>query len=342
MWFRERAVYSRRTMGVNLTLPRWVLLGSLVSACAAGDGASGPPPADATLPDDAADVTAVYDTTPLDAVVNPVCGDGLCTRGRETCETCPLDCNRCPTCDMAPSCTGALAVPLTSARLPSCDNTSGSTQRTNYACGTDLGVAPSATTCADPQLRIRVKEISIQRGWFDIPRNLYCVISAEDGRHSELLLISPREVAGNQRTTTINLRPSEGVLWGQGDLYRSISNITITYGCYLASDGAAAQRVLNDIAGRAGMVSQHADGYGWVFGTVAVIGTILGSSLGTIRDSQILDVQQTIAAGALLSLTNAKTWEIHIRQGNLSLSGASDLRLTLESWGCAGVRSVVP
>lgn len=329
-------------MRANLTPVRWVTLCSIVSACAAGDAAQSPTP-DATLGDDAADVTAVYDApTPLDAMAPAVCGDGVCTRGQETFTTCPLDCNRCPTCDMAPSCTGALAVPLTSARLATCDNTSGSTQRTNYACGTDLGVAPAATTCADPQLRIRVKEMSIQRGFFDIPRNLYCVISAEDGRHSELLLISPREVAGNRNTTTINLRPSEGVLWGQGDLYRSISNITITYGCFLASDGAAAQRVLMDIAGRAGMVSQHADGYGWVFGTVAVIGTILGSSLGTIRDTQILDVQQTIAAGALLSLTNAKTWEIRIRRGNLDLSGASDLRLTLESWGCAGVRSVVP
>jgi hypothetical protein len=329
-------------MRANLTPVRWVTLCSIVSACAAGDAAQSPTP-DATLGDDAADVTAVYDApTPLDAMAPAVCGDGVCTRGQETCTTCPLDCNRCPTCDMAPSCTGALAVPLTSARLATCDNTSGSTQRTNYACGTDLGVAPAATTCADPQLRIRVKEMSIQRGFFDVPRNLYCVISAEDGRHSELLLISPREVAGNRNTTTINLRPSEGVLWGQGDLYRSISNITITYGCFLASDGAAAQRVLMDIAGRAGMVSQHADGYGWVFGTVAVIGTILGSSLGTIRDTQILDVQQTIAAGALLSLTNAKTWEIRIRRGNLDLSGASDLRLTLESWGCAGVRSVVP
>ncbi len=319
---------------------RWLLPALLSVACAAGDAASSPPTADATVDAfDASEVSTTWDAAPD---VAPRCGDGVCTRGSETCETCPLDCNRCPTCDMAPSCTGALAVPLTSARLADCDNTAGGTQRTNYACGASLGVAPSNTTCADPQLRIRVKEISIQRGFFDIPRNLYCVISAEDGRHSELLLLAPREVAGNRNTTTINLRPSEGLLWGQGDLYRSIANITVTYGCFLASDGAAAQRVLNDIAGRAATVSQHADGYGWVFGTVSVLGTILGSSLGTIRDSQILDVQQTIAAGALLPLTNAKTWEIRVQRGNLSLSGASDLRLTLESWGCAGVRTVAP
>lgn len=267
------------------------------------------------------------------------CGDGVCTRGAETCMDCPLDCNRCATCDMAPTCTGALAAPLTSTQLAGCDNTQDGTQRTNYACGTGLGVAPENTTCADPLLRIRVKEISIQRGFFDVPRNLYCVISAEDGRHSELLLTAPREVAGNRNTTRFNLPVGQSLVWGQGDLYRSISNITISYSCYLASNGAAAQRVLDAIAGRAGMAAEHADGYGWVFGTVAVLGTIIGSSLSTSSDTQILDVQQTIASTALLTMTNGRTWEIRQRRGNLDLSGASDLRITLESWGCANVRT---
>lgn len=339
-------------MRAHLGLGRWLIIATLASACAAADTASTNNDA-SDVPDVSKDLwspevsvsdsgrDAASDLTPSD--VSPVCGDGVCARGGETCMSCPLDCNRCPTCDMAPSCTGALAVPTSSANLAQCDNTtSDGTMRTNYACGMDLGVAPSSTTCADPQLRIRVREMSIQRGFFDIPRNLYCVISAEDGRHSELLLITPREVAGNRNTTTVNLRPSEGVLWGQGDLYRSISNITITYGCFLASDGAAAQRILNEISGRAAMVSEHADGYGWVFGTVAVLGSILGGSLGTIRDSQILDVQQTVAAEGLLSLTTPKTWQIRVRRGNLDLSGASDLRLTIESWGCANVRVVAP
>lgn len=96
-----------------------------------------------------------------------------------------------------------------------------------------------------------------------------------------------------------------------------------------------------EIAGRAAMVSQHADGYGWVFGTVAVLGTIIGSSLSGIADTQVLDVQQTISAGALLNLTNGRTWEIRSQRGNINLSGAWDLRLTMESWGCAGVRTTV-
>jgi len=331
-----------------MTRRGWLVVGALLSGCAAGDSATG---AGSDAGDDAAGFDVAVDsgpstadvpvdTTPVDTA--PRCGDGVCARGQETCETCPLDCNACPRCDMAPSCTGALSVPLSTTPLAACNNDANGTLRTNYACGTDLGVAPSATTCADPRLRIRVREISIQRGFFDLPRNLYCAISAEDGRHAELLLLAPREVAGNRNTTRINVPPSAGLLWGQGDLYRSISNITITYGCFLASSGAAAQRVLDDIAGRASMVSEHADGYGWVFGTAAVVSTILGSALGTMRDDQILDVQQTLAAGALLPMTNGRTWEIRIRRGNLDLSGASDLRLTLESWGCADVRVVAP
>ncbi len=330
-------------MRANHCSGRWVFVAAVVSACAAGDAAQAPPPG---AMDAAVDDVDTPDVAPPDVApdVPARCGDGVCSAGAETCMTCPLDCNRCPTCDMAPSCTGALAVPLSTMRLPTCDNAMGDSLRTNYACGTDLGAAPSSTSCADPQLRIRVREISIQRGWFDLGSNLYCVISAEDGMHSELLLVTPHEVAGNQHTTTINLRPSEGALWGQGDLYRSIANITITYQCYLASNGATAQHVLDDIAGRAAMVSQHADGYGWVFGTVAVVSTILGSALGTSRDTKILDVQQTIAAGALLPLTNGRNWEIRARRGdsNLVLASSSDLRLTIESWGCAGVRTVAP
>ena len=267
------------------------------------------------------------------------CGDLICADGAEDCETCPLDCGQCPTCDMAPTCTGALAVPTSTETLAECSNYQGDEPRVNYACGADLGVAPGETTCADPQLRLRIREITIDRGNTDVRRQLFCVITAEDGTHSELLLTPPREVLGGGRETHINLRPSEGILWGQGDLYRSIANITITYNCYLASNVEQAQAILDDIAGRAGDVAEHADGYGWVFGAVSVIGTIIGSSLSAVADSPILDVQQTIDAGALLELTNGRSWEIRRRQGNFAIHGASDLRLTVESWGCADVRT---
>ncbi len=303
---------------------------------------------DATVGADASDavvlpeVSTVDVATWADTVPAPRCGDGECTAPSETCTTCPLDCGACPMCNMAPSCTGALAVPTSSMALDECSNVVGGTERTNYACGTDLGVSPGATTCADPKLRLRIQQMSIRQGFFDLGQNLYCVVTAEDGTHSELLLTPPSAVAGNQNTTAINLPLSQAVFWGQGDLYRSISDITVTYKCYLASNAAAAQSVLNDIANRAGMAAEHADGYGWVFGTVSVLGTILGSSLGAISDSNVLDVQQTLAAGALLDLTNGRTWVIHHQRGNLSLSGASDLDVTIQSWGCADVRTTTP
>ena len=270
----------------------------------------------------------------------PRCGDLVCSEGVEDCETCPLDCNECPTCDMAPTCTGALAVPTTTEPLAECGNVAGEDERVNYACGSTLGVEPGETTCADPQLRVRLRELVIERGFFDVERNLFCVISAEDGAHSELVLTTPRAVAGNRRETRVNFRPSEATAWGQGDLYRSISNLTITYACFLSSDTAAAQAVLDSISDRAAEVSEHAGEYGWVFGTASVVGTIIGSSLSAISDDQILDVQQTIDAAALLEMTNGRSWEIRARRGDLGLSGASDLRLVMESWGCADVRDI--
>ncbi|AKF02980.1 hypothetical protein [Sandaracinus amylolyticus] len=315
-----------------------LLLAAALPGCAASNGGTS---RDASRGDAGAndDVDAGA-TEEVDAARTVRCGDLFCDRPTETCETCPLDCNECPTCDMAPTCTGALAVPTSTEPLAVCDNTLEGTQRTNYACGEDLGVAPNETTCADPQLRIRIREISIERGFFDVERNLFCVISAEDGAHSELLLTTPRPVAGNRNTTTLNLRPGEGTLWGQGDLFRSISNLTITYACFLTSDTESAQGILDAIADRAAEASEHAGEYGYVFGAVAVLGTIIGSSLGAVSDDQILDVQQTIDAGALLEMTNGRTWEIRQQIGNLSLSGASDLRLVVESWGCAEPRAI--
>lgn len=330
---------------------RWVVLSAGVNACATTDGGAvieaDVAPFDAGRVDAAAEVFAQDVPASTDLVVPQAdvlarCGDGLCQRANESCVSCPLDCDRCPTCDMAPTCTGALAVPTMSSSLPSFNNSVGDNDRSRFTCGVGIGAAPGTTTCADPQLRIRVRDLAIVRGVLDVSRNLYCIIAAEDGAHSELLLITPREAAGNRNTTRINLTPSQGLLWGQGGLYRSISNVTISYACFLASNGAAAQRVLNEIAGRAGMVAEHADGYGWVFGTVAVLGQILGSAIGTMTDTQILDVQQTISADALLTMTNGHTWEIRNRRGNLALSGASDLRITLESWGCAELRASVP
>ncbi len=294
---------------------------------------------------DGGDVPAVTvtDTGPdtWEVYVPPVrCGDSVCTRPMEDCMSCPLDCNQCARCDMAPTCTGALAVPTATTALTDCNNDVGG-QRTNYSCGTMLGVPPSATTCADPKLRLRIRDITMTRGFFSLGSNLYCVVSAEDGRHAELLVTTPRSVDGNRNTTHINLPVAQSTFWGQGDLYRSISNITVSYQCWLTSNAAQAQHVLDDISMRAIMASASAGAYGWVFGTVGVLGSVIGGILGTGSDEQVLDVQQTIAVGALLPMTNGRSWDIHRSAGDLGFgaNGAWDLHLTVESWGCADVRT---
>ena len=222
---------------------RYGLAALLLAACAGG----GVP---RTLDGGGADAAVATDAgtpPPVDAAPPPVrCGDLFCAEGAEDCESCALDCGECPTCDMAPTCTGALAVPTSTEPLEGCSNTLDDEDRTNFACGTELGVAPGETTCADPQLRLRVRQMRIQRGFFDIARSLYCVITAEDGMHSELLVTPLRDVAGNRNTTNINLPLAEALFWGQGDLYRSTSNLTITYTCYLSSNSEATQAALEE------------------------------------------------------------------------------------------------
>jgi hypothetical protein len=284
---------------------------------------------------------AAIDAWP-DAVTPVVtCGDALCTRPEETCETCPLDCGECPVCDLAPTCTGATAAPTSTSELADCN----SGTRSNYSCGTGLGVPASETTCADPQLRIRMKSLSIRRGNTTSARDLYCTISAEDGTHSELMVMTPRGVSGGGRTTNINLGLSESIAWGQGDLYRSISNITLTYSCYITDDSNRAQGILDGIADRAGAVAEYAGAYGWVFGAVSVVGGVIGSAIGSAGDQQVLSVQQTIDAGALLSMTNGRSWTVYQERGDVGdlLSGrnAWTITLTMESWGCANVRTVL-
>src|SRR5262245_29938888 len=52
----------------------------------------------------------------------PECGDLVCDGAVESCRECPTDCDACPSCGSAPSCTGALAIPTGSEPLASFDN----------------------------------------------------------------------------------------------------------------------------------------------------------------------------------------------------------------------------
>lgn len=260
------------------------------------------------------------------------CGNQTCEQqAGEDCESCPFDCGDCPTCDLAPTCTGALAVPTGSTHLAECDNN----EQTIYSCGQGVSTPVEETNCTDPELRFRIRKIDIQRGDL-ITKGIYCVVAAEDGMHSELL-VSPYQTAKYGKST-LTFPVSQALFWGQGDLYKSFSNITITYNCFESSNSKAYDKVFSDISDAAGDVAQNADGYGWVFGTVAVAGQIIGSALGAVPDRHILNVQQTIAADALLDLTNGRTWIVREKGG--FVASAYDIKLEIETWGCSTATKV--
>jgi len=255
------------------------------------------------------------------------CGNKSCEKN-ETCETCPFDCGDCPTCDEAPTCTGALSVPTESEHLAECDNG----EEKIYTCGSGVSVPVEDTNCTDPQLRFRIRQMNIERGDL-ITKGIYCVVSAEDGMHSELLITPYKDAKYGKSTFTFPI--SQSLFWGQGDLYASFSNVTITYDCWESSNSDAYKKLFDDVSDAAVDVSQNAGGYGWVFGTVALAGKIIGGALGAVPDRHILNVQQTIHADALLDLTNGRTWEIREKGG--FVASAYDLKLEIQSWGCSTV-----
>ena len=257
----------------------------------------------------------------------PACGDDVCQEsGGESCESCPLDCGDCPTCDYAPTCTGALSVPSSSEALDECNNE----EQSIFACGSGVGIAVEETNCTDPQLRLRVRQLQIKRGNL-ITNRIYCVITAEDGAHSELLITPIQDAPYGD--TTLTYPVSQSLFWGQDDLYASVSNITVTYDCYESVNSAGYEKLVDDVADQAADSAQNAGGYGWVFGAVAVAGKIISGALANVSDRHIVNVQQTIDADALLALTNSRTWTIQ-KEGGFAAT-FFNARLEVQSWGCA-------
>lgn len=266
------------------------------------------------------------------APVEPSCGNEVCEQG-EDCESCPRDCGQCPKCDLAPSCTGAVAVPTLTEHMEGWDNG----DRSVYVCGEGLGVPPSQTTCMDPQLRLRIRQVRILKG--STSENVYCVVNADDGYHSEILVTPLQPVASSD---TVVYAPSSATFWGQTDLYRSISNLTITYQCFQNSDTQRYREVFDRIEQGAIEAGAAAGPYGWAFGIGSVAAGIVSAALGDGADKLQVSVQQTIDAGALLELTNGRTWEIRGADvGGVFGIGAYEWMVEIESWGCADARTKV-
>lgn len=270
----------------------------------------------------------------------PVCGDFRCDEKKgESCETCALDCGECPTCDLAPTCTGAFSVPTSWEALPSFDNAG----RRQYASGGDIGVEMNETTCSAPKLKLQLSEVMIHERGVDWPNNLdtFCMITANDGSSSELI-ITPQWAGISKSPQTYILGVETSTFWGQeiGTVKQSLFNITIKYACYRDKKGDAWKGILDGIGAAAGAAaSVPGNPYGWAFG---LGGAAAGAAAGAVNSSGVtewLSVEQTIDRKALLELTNGRTWKI--RQSGKSgatFNSKWDFELTIRAWGCSSPR----
>ena len=261
-----------------------------------------------------------------------VCGDLHCQEP-ETCVECATDCGQCPTCDLAPTCTGAPAVPTESTRLEEFDNEG----EPLYVCGIGLGPPVHETDCLDAQLRIRLRQIRIHRTGTLAGLNLFCLITASDGFSSELF-ITPRMTGVGDDHPPLLFDPLVSAFWGQQGLKPTTSNLTITYQCSQSTDNAQYQAMLEDVADVAVDAGGVAGPYGWAFGVGSIAATIAAGVLGPGGDSIWLNVQQTVDADAFLELTNGRIWEIQQQGDGTTFLEDWDWTLEIEAWGCADAR----
>jgi hypothetical protein len=276
-----------------------------------------------------------------------VCGDNVC-ESAENCVTCPADCGTCPACSASPSCTGASSVPDSPTALTSFNNAG----QTMYTSGVGFGQTPAETGCSDPLLKMRISQIQIHKNGAPDSLELFCLVQADDGQSSQLMLTSDYMNLADDNPAIV-LSPSAGTFWGQAvnGVKLSQFNITVTYTCYMVTTPDALQSALMAIAGVATAGSAiPGNPYGWAFGiggaaaAAAAAATAVGSGA-----SPLLNVQQTIDSGALLKLTNGYTWAIE-ETGSTKVDGDCDLfescdwdwELDVEAWGCAAPTGQTP
>jgi hypothetical protein len=297
--------------------------------------------------------TPIPDASRSDAP--PVCGDGVCN-GTETCTTCPADCGTCAACNFAPSCTGASSVPAAPTALASFNNDGQSVYSSGVTLGADGGLPSDgdggASTCSDPLLKMRISEIQIHKNGASGGVEMFCMVEADDGQSSELM-VTPDYMNLADNNPALILTPGAGTFWGEAvnGVKLSQFNITVTYQCFMVLQPSAFQNALNAIANTAGsLASIPGNPYGWAFGVggaaaaAAAAATAAGSGA-----SVLLSVQQTIDSSSLLQLTNGYTWVVE-QTGSTKLDGDCDVfescnwdwELDVEAWGCAAPKGQTP
>ena len=303
------------------------------AACAAGEtractcdgGASG---TQACSP--AGELGACECTTPPLPSKGPagpsVCGDGTCSAD-ETCRACSQDCGVCPKCPLAPSCSDAVGVPSN----PIFRGDLSDPKVAVDGGAPDAGAA-SASTCGEPELRMRIESITAHSGGGPI----YCVVSATDGVTSEAAVTQKTKSLGDNETNYFD--PSTAIYWGQGGLHKTSNNLTVTFNCFVVKDDKWAQvvKAMGDTATQLGGTPTP---YGWAFGLggIAANAAAAGIQAGA-GDELRFNAQQVLDKSQLLDLTNGETWSFR-RKGDCGLFCNWDWEIRVQSWGCADGRT---
>jgi hypothetical protein len=318
--------------------------GSAKPVSTVGEGAAG---ADAgvtldsgTLPDD--DDTDDDQPEPDPSQQEGVCGDYVCNIN-ESCADCSPDCGKCPECVLAPTCTGSAAVPTTATHLEGFDNA----ERSIYVSGLDDAGMPAGTfvddtDCIAPELRLRVRQISVVKDGVSLgSADLYCVLNASDGVHSEVM-ITPLQLGVGDGAPPLIFPPEAATFWGQGKAWQTLNNLTITYQCFLSKSNDGYKKVFDAIQNGATQAGGIAGPWGWAFGVGGVAAGLISAAIPEAKDESRINVQQTIDASMLLDLTNGRRWTIRGTGDAPGIGGYWDWNVEVEAWGCSDARPPVP
>lgn len=293
------------------------------------------------------DCETEFDAGPVQDAA-PACGDTACN-GDETCATCPADCGECPTCMVSPTCTGASSVPANPTPLDSFNNNG----QTMFSCGSDLGGSPDEEDCSEPLLKMRLYQVVVHdAGASGSKLEMFCLIQADDGQSSQLVM-TPDWANLSDGSPPLVISPAAGTFWGQAvnGIKLSQFNITITYQCYMVLTPGVLEQALGAVSDFAGSTAAiPGNPYGWAFG-VGGAAAAAAAALAATGDGVVplLNVEQTIDAKALLTLTNGYTWKIQ-QSGETKANGTCgffgpcdwDWELDVEAWGCAAPKGQMP
>jgi len=221
-----------------------------------------------------------------------------------------------------------------------------------YTSGVGFSDPAAASVCSYPLLKMRLTQILIHKNGTSNGLDMFCVVGADDGQSSQLVLT--QEYMGlTDNNPPLVILPSAGTFWGNAinGVKLSQFNVTVTYQCYIVTQPGVLQKVLGAIANYSGMIAGiPGNPYGWAFG-LGGAAAAAGAAASAVQMGAVplLDVQQTISGDSLLKLTNGYTWSIE-QKGSTQADGQCgffgscdwDWELGVEAWGCAAPKGEQP